>query len=153
MILIRMFAFSCSASTGPGTGSTAAQDPAASVAGRSVCCVRPGDVAVRDVPHDVDSGTRTHRQTSGKQFNRAGAMRKGLVSRGREIAAHHLEDIRAKLSELKKLERQLAKTVAPMFRKDGFQLSRIGHDRYRARFQHSIVLKCRFGSWLRENAV
>ena len=30
----------------------------------------------------------------------------------REIAAHHLEDIRAKLSDLKKLERLLAKTVA-----------------------------------------
>lgn len=30
----------------------------------------------------------------------------------RAIAAHHLEDIRAKLSDLKKLERLLAKTVA-----------------------------------------
>lgn len=30
----------------------------------------------------------------------------------RKIAAHHLEDIRAKLSDLKKLERLLAKTVA-----------------------------------------
>jgi MerR family mercuric resistance operon transcriptional regulator len=30
----------------------------------------------------------------------------------REIAAHHLEDIRAKLSDLKKLERLLAQTVA-----------------------------------------
>ena len=30
----------------------------------------------------------------------------------KEIAAHHLEDIRAKLSDLKKLERLLAKTVS-----------------------------------------
>ena len=30
----------------------------------------------------------------------------------REIAAHHLEDIRAKLDDLKKLERLLARTVA-----------------------------------------
>jgi MerR family mercuric resistance operon transcriptional regulator len=30
----------------------------------------------------------------------------------REIAAHHLEDIRAKLNDLKKLERLLARTVA-----------------------------------------
>jgi len=30
----------------------------------------------------------------------------------REIAAHHLEDIRAKLDDLKKLERLLSKTVA-----------------------------------------
>ena len=30
----------------------------------------------------------------------------------REIAAHHLEDIRSKLSDLKKLERLLASTVA-----------------------------------------
>jgi len=30
----------------------------------------------------------------------------------REIAARHLEDIRAKLSDLKKLERVLSKTVA-----------------------------------------
>ena len=30
----------------------------------------------------------------------------------REIAAHHLEDVRAKLNDLKKLERLLARTVA-----------------------------------------
>jgi MerR family mercuric resistance operon transcriptional regulator len=41
-----------------------------------------------------------------------GPERKASCREVREIAAHHLEDIRAKLTDLKKLERLLAKTVA-----------------------------------------
>ena len=43
---------------------------------------------------------------------RLGGPEKATCREVREIAAHHLEDIRAKLSDLKKLERLLAKTVA-----------------------------------------
>src|ERR1700732_3676575 len=43
---------------------------------------------------------------------RLGGAVKDSCREVREIAAHHLEDIRAKLSDLKKLERLLAKTVA-----------------------------------------
>jgi MerR family mercuric resistance operon transcriptional regulator len=43
---------------------------------------------------------------------RLGGPEKASCREVREIAAHHLEDIRAKLSDLKKLERLLAKTVA-----------------------------------------
>ena len=43
---------------------------------------------------------------------RLGGPEKGSCREVREIAAHHLEDIRAKLSDLKKLERLLAKAVA-----------------------------------------
>ena len=43
---------------------------------------------------------------------RLGAPGKASCSEVKVIAAHHLEDIRAKLSDLKKLERLLAKTVA-----------------------------------------
>lgn len=43
---------------------------------------------------------------------RLGGPAKASCREVREIAAHHLEDIRAKLSDLKKLERLLAKTVA-----------------------------------------
>lgn len=43
---------------------------------------------------------------------RLGAPGKVSCSEVREIAAHHLEDVRAKLSDLNKLERLLAKTVA-----------------------------------------
>lgn len=42
---------------------------------------------------------------------RLGGPEKASCREVREIAAHHLEDIRAKLSDLKKLERLLAKTV------------------------------------------
>jgi MerR family transcriptional regulator, mercuric resistance operon regulatory protein len=41
-----------------------------------------------------------------------GGPEKASCREVRSIAAHHLEDIRAKLSDLKKLERLLAKTVA-----------------------------------------
>jgi MerR family mercuric resistance operon transcriptional regulator len=41
-----------------------------------------------------------------------GGPEKASCREVRKIAAHHLEDIRAKLSDLKKLERVLAKTVA-----------------------------------------
>ncbi len=43
---------------------------------------------------------------------RLGGPGKASCREVREIAAHHLEDIRAKLGDLKKLERLLAKTVA-----------------------------------------
>ena len=43
---------------------------------------------------------------------RLGGPEKASCREVREIAAHHLGDIRAKLSDLKKLERLLAKTVA-----------------------------------------
>ena len=43
---------------------------------------------------------------------RLGGPEKATCREVREIAAHHLEDIRAKLGDLKKLERLLAKTVA-----------------------------------------
>src|SRR6266705_2495607 len=43
---------------------------------------------------------------------RLGGPEKASCREVREIAAHHLEDIRAKLGDLKKLERLLAKTVA-----------------------------------------
>jgi len=43
---------------------------------------------------------------------RLGGPEKASCREVREIAAHHLDDIRAKLSDLKKLERLLAKTVA-----------------------------------------
>jgi MerR family mercuric resistance operon transcriptional regulator len=43
---------------------------------------------------------------------RLGGPDKASCREVREIAAHHLEDIRARLGDLKKLERLLAKTVA-----------------------------------------
>ena len=43
---------------------------------------------------------------------RLGGPEKATCREAREIAAHHLEDIRAKLDDLKKLERLLARTVA-----------------------------------------
>ena len=43
---------------------------------------------------------------------RLGGPEKASCRQVREIAAHHLEGIRAKLSDLRKLERLLAKTVA-----------------------------------------
>jgi MerR family mercuric resistance operon transcriptional regulator len=43
---------------------------------------------------------------------RLGAPGLASCSEVKEIATHHLEDIRAKLSDLKKLERLLAKTVS-----------------------------------------
>src|SRR5262245_52412445 len=43
---------------------------------------------------------------------RLGGPEKASCREVREIAAHHLEDIRTKLGDLKKLERLLAKTVA-----------------------------------------
>jgi MerR family transcriptional regulator, mercuric resistance operon regulatory protein len=43
---------------------------------------------------------------------RLGGPAKATCREVREIAAHHLEDIRAKLRDLKKLERLLASTVA-----------------------------------------
>jgi MerR family mercuric resistance operon transcriptional regulator len=43
---------------------------------------------------------------------RLGGPEKAPCREVRAIAAHHLEDIRAKLSDLKKLERLLSKTVA-----------------------------------------
>jgi MerR family mercuric resistance operon transcriptional regulator len=43
---------------------------------------------------------------------RLGGPEKASCREVREIAAHHLEDIRAKLSDLRKLERLLARTVA-----------------------------------------
>jgi MerR family mercuric resistance operon transcriptional regulator len=43
---------------------------------------------------------------------RLGGPEKASCGEVREIAAHHLEDIRAKLGDLKKLERLLSRTVA-----------------------------------------
>jgi MerR family transcriptional regulator, mercuric resistance operon regulatory protein len=43
---------------------------------------------------------------------RLGGPEKASCHEVREIAAHHLDDIRAKISDLRKLERLLAKTVA-----------------------------------------
>jgi MerR family transcriptional regulator, mercuric resistance operon regulatory protein len=43
---------------------------------------------------------------------RLGGSEKATCREVREIAVHHLEDIRAKLADLKKLERLLAETVA-----------------------------------------
>ena len=43
---------------------------------------------------------------------RLGGPEKASCREVRDIATHHLEDIRAKLGDLKKLERLLAKTVA-----------------------------------------
>jgi MerR family mercuric resistance operon transcriptional regulator len=43
---------------------------------------------------------------------RLGGPEKTSCREVREIAAHHLEDIRSKLGDLKKLERLLSKTVA-----------------------------------------
>jgi MerR family mercuric resistance operon transcriptional regulator len=47
-----------------------------------------------------------------RAFLRLGGPGKASCREVREIAARHLEDIRAKLSDLKKLERLLSKTVA-----------------------------------------
>ena len=43
---------------------------------------------------------------------RLGGPEKATCREVREIAAHHLDDIRAKIDDLKKLERLLSKTVA-----------------------------------------
>jgi MerR family mercuric resistance operon transcriptional regulator len=43
---------------------------------------------------------------------RLGGPEKATCREVRKIAAHHLEDIRAKLNDLRKLERLLARTVA-----------------------------------------
>ena len=43
---------------------------------------------------------------------RLGGPEKASCRQVREIAAHHLDDIRAKIADLHKLERLLAKTVA-----------------------------------------
>jgi MerR family transcriptional regulator, mercuric resistance operon regulatory protein len=43
---------------------------------------------------------------------RLGGPEKATCGEVREIAAHHLDDIRAKLADLKRLERLLSKTVA-----------------------------------------
>ena len=43
---------------------------------------------------------------------RLGGPEKASCRQVREIAAHHLDDIRAKITDLRKLERLLAKTVA-----------------------------------------
>jgi len=43
---------------------------------------------------------------------RLGGPEKASCREVREIAAHHLDDIRAKIADLRKLERLLAKTVA-----------------------------------------
>ena len=43
---------------------------------------------------------------------RLGGPEKASCREVREIAAHHLDDIRAKMADLRKLERLLAKTVA-----------------------------------------
>ena len=43
---------------------------------------------------------------------RLGGPEKATCREVREIASHHLDDIRAKLADLKKLERLLSKTVA-----------------------------------------
>jgi len=43
---------------------------------------------------------------------RLGAPGKASCSEVKEIAAHHLQDIRAKISDLAKLERLLAKTIS-----------------------------------------
>jgi MerR family mercuric resistance operon transcriptional regulator len=43
---------------------------------------------------------------------RLGGPERATCREVREIAAHHLEDIRAKLDDLRKLERLLARTVA-----------------------------------------
>jgi MerR family mercuric resistance operon transcriptional regulator len=43
---------------------------------------------------------------------RLGGPEKASCREVREIAAHHLDDIRAKISDLRKLERLLTKTVA-----------------------------------------
>ena len=47
-----------------------------------------------------------------RALRRLGGPEKGSCREVREIAAHHLEDIRAKLGDLRKLERLLARTVA-----------------------------------------
>src|SRR5947209_1900143 len=47
-----------------------------------------------------------------RAFLRLGAPGTASCSEVREIATHHLEDIRSKLGDLKKLERLLAKTIA-----------------------------------------
>ena len=43
---------------------------------------------------------------------RLGAPKTATCAEVREIAAHHLQDIRAKMADLAKLERLLAKTIA-----------------------------------------
>lgn len=43
---------------------------------------------------------------------RLGGPEKASCRQVREIATHHLDDIRAKITDLRKLERLLAKTVA-----------------------------------------
>ena len=40
-----------------------------------------------------------------------GAPKTATCAEGKEIAAHHLQDIRAKMADLAKLERLLAKTI------------------------------------------
>ena len=54
------------------------------------------------------------RTASGRRLYdlRLGGPEKASCREVREIAAHHLENIRARLVDLKKLERLLAKTVA-----------------------------------------
>jgi len=47
-----------------------------------------------------------------RALRRLGGPEKASCREVRDIAAHHLEEIRAKLSDLKRLERLLAKTVA-----------------------------------------
>ncbi|MGC1694767.1 MAG: MerR family DNA-binding protein [Pseudolabrys sp.] len=43
---------------------------------------------------------------------RLGGPEKASCRQVRDIASHHLDDIRAKISDLRKLERLLAKTVS-----------------------------------------
>src|SRR5262249_51316472 len=50
---------------------------------------------------------------------RLGGPEKATCREVREIAAHHLQDIRAKLADLRKLERLLAKTVTQCSGKTG----------------------------------
>src|SRR5215471_9370664 len=76
---------------------------------------------------------------------RLGGPEKASCREVREIAVHHLDGIRAKISDLKKLERLLAKTVARCSGKMAPDCPRAGHSRYRPRGQLRQGFGCRFG--------
>jgi DNA-binding transcriptional MerR regulator len=61
---------------------------------------------------------------------RLGSSEKATCREVREIATHHLEDIRAKLSDLKKTRTPTGKDGGPLLRPDRTRLPGVGHPRH-----------------------
>src|SRR5262249_45342755 len=75
---------------------------------------------------------------------RLGAPGTASCSEVKVIATHHLEDIRAKLSDLRKLERLLAKTDgSAMLGQKSTKLPRFGHSRCSAGISFAFVIVVR----------